>query len=96
MFGVGKPLLNQVMLASYHFCQARQEGPVETNLVNDLIPLLASNSNFDGLVHESRRNHDAMQLVRDTPSSLGDWRRHIVGLDDVMKAISSEVGEVVV
>lgn len=45
-----------------------------TNLVHDFVPLLAANSDLDGLVHETCGDDDAMKLVSDATSSLSDWR----------------------
>lgn len=49
-------------------------------LVDNLIPLLTSNSDLDGLFHEASRDDDAMKLVRHAARGFGDLRRH--GLKD--------------
>ena len=45
-------------------------------LVDHFVPLLTTDSDLDGLLHEARRDDNAMKLMRDTARGLGNLRRH--------------------
>lgn len=42
-------------------------------LIDHFVPLLAADSDLDGLVHETRRHHYATKLVCDAACGFGDW-----------------------
>ena len=47
-----------------------------TDLVNNLIPFLASYSDLGGLAHEPRRYDDTMELASNKPCRPGNLRGH--------------------
>ena len=51
-------------------------GGLPTHLVNNLVPLLATDSNLDGLLHETSGHDDAVKLASYTAGRFCDLRSH--------------------
>lgn len=74
MFGVGEPLVITCQPIMPIFVSTASDSA--SHLVNNLIPLLAADSNLDSLFHQTSRDDDAMKLVRNAARGLGNLRRH--------------------